>query len=216
VCKAGRAKGLNIASLSRSGAPAGGGLPGVEYLVGDVFGTAWPSYLAGCSAVISCIGGFGNNAAMERINGTANEVAIAAAAAAGIPRFVFVSVHEYNLPGFVTGSIGYFTGKRSAERAVLASFPDGGYVLRPGFIYGKRLVGSQTLPLDLVGRPLEAALEGGLGRLLSPLRSLPGSDVLLAPPVSVEAVAAAAVACAAGEPAPAARVLDIAAIKACA
>lgn len=165
----------------------------LQYVRGDVFDTTWAANLVGCSAVVSCIGGFGSNEAMRRINGTANEAAIAAAAAAKVPRFVFVSVHEYNLPEFVTGAIGYFQGKRAAERALAASFPDGGVVLKPGFIYGDRVVGQSVLPLGMVGKPLEAALAGALGKLLSPLSAVPGSDVLLAPPVSVEAVAAAAV-----------------------
>ncbi len=135
---------------------------------------------------------------MLRINGAANEAAVATAKAAGVPRFVFVSVHEYNLPSFITGSLNYFVGKRNAEKALLAAYGSEATVLQPGFIFGDRVVGSATLPLGLVGKPLEEALAGPLGKLLKPLGALPGSDVLLAPPVSVDAVAAAAVKCATG------------------
>jgi nucleoside-diphosphate-sugar epimerase len=212
VCKAAASRGLSVKSLSRSGAPHSP-VPGVEYVRGDVFDTTWTANLAGCTAVISCIGGFGNNEQMRRINGTANEVAIAAAAAAAVPRFVFVSVHEYNIPAFITDAIGYFQGKRSAERALLAAFPDTGVALQPGFIYGDRAVGESVIPLGMVGKPLEQVLGGGLGKVLKPLSALPFSDVLLAPPVSVEAVAEAAVKSALAEGTAVRRTLDIQAIN---
>ena len=154
--------------------------------------------LAGASAVVSCIGGFGTNEEMERINGDANVAAVTAAKAAGVPRFVYVSVYQYNLPSFVTDAIGYFVGKRKAEKAVLAAYGDAATVLQPGFIYGDRAVGTATLPLGTVGKPLEQLLTGSLGKALKPLGAIPGSDILLAPPVSVDAVATAAVRCATG------------------
>ncbi len=55
---------------------------------------------AGAAAVISCIGGFGTEEQMRRINGTANVTLIAAAKAAGVPRFTLVSAHLPQLPGF--------------------------------------------------------------------------------------------------------------------
>jgi hypothetical protein len=36
---------------------------------------------------------------MQQINGAANATAIAAAKAAGVPRFVYVSAHMPNVPG---------------------------------------------------------------------------------------------------------------------
>ena len=202
-----------------SGAPPGLTAPwasGVSYVRGDALdGASLATALAGASAVVSCIGGFGDNATMLRVNGDANVAAVAAASAAGVPRFVFVSVHQYNLPGFVTEQLGYFCGKRDAERAVLSTYQATGAVLQPGFIYGDRLVGAATLPLGAVGEPLERALkaasEGPLGGVLKALAALPASDVVLAPPVAVDAVAAAAVRCATGG---AAGVFDIAGINA--
>jgi hypothetical protein len=41
---------------------------------------------------------------------------------AGIPKFILISVHDYNLPSFLL-SLGYFTGKRKAESEVLSKFP---------------------------------------------------------------------------------------------
>lgn len=63
-----------------------------------------------------------------------------------------------------------------------------GVVLRPGFIYGKRKVDNYEIPLDLIGKPLEKFLEASK-TFTRPLASLPASDLLLAPPVSVEDVA---------------------------
>jgi nucleoside-diphosphate-sugar epimerase len=172
---------------------------GVDYQRGDVFdAAATQAQCSGAMAVVSCIGGFGDNAAMERINGDANIAAATAAKAAGVPKFVYVSVFQYNLPEFITAAIGYFVGKRKAEKAVLAAYSTDATILQPGFIYGDRAVGSTSLPLGLVGQPVEQLLTGSLGKALKPLGALPGSDVVLAPPVSVDAVAAAAVACATG------------------
>ena len=196
-----------MTSVSRSGAPPGLSAPwasGVDYKTADCTdAAAMAAVLIGASAVVSCVGGFGDNAAMLRINGECNEALVAAASAAGVPRFVFISVHRYNVPDALTDAVGYFKGKRAAEKAVLAAFGAAGSVLQPGFIYGDRLVGTLTLPLGAVGAPLERALkgaaEGPLAGLLKALAALPASDALLAPPVAVEAVAAAALRCATGK-----------------
>ena len=245
VCKACVEAGLPVTSVSRSGAPPGLTAPwtsGVDYKKADCTDAdAMAAIMAGASAVVSCVGGFGSNEAMLKINGTVNEAAVAAASAAvrpslwisrrllarrflrtrypfrlpqGVPRFVFVSVHRYNVPDALTDAIGYFKGKRGAEKAVLNAYGAAGSVLQPGFIYGDRLVGTMTLPLGAVGAPLERALrgaaEGPLSGVLKALSALPASDALLAPPVSVEAVAAAALRCATGS---ASGVFDIDAIN---
>lgn len=44
---------------------------------------------------------------------------------AGIPKFILISVHDYNLPSFLLES-GYFKGKRKAESEVLSKFPSSG------------------------------------------------------------------------------------------
>ncbi|KAE9446223.1 hypothetical protein C3L33_21877, partial [Rhododendron williamsianum] len=109
----------------------------------------------------------------------------------GIPKFIFISVHDYNLPSFLLSS-GYFTGKRKAESEVLSKYPTSGVVLRPGLIYGKRRVDGFEIPLDLIGQPLERFLSA-TENFTKPLSSLPGSDLFLAPPVSVDDVALAAI-----------------------
>ncbi|KAG5067753.1 hypothetical protein JHK85_000130 [Glycine max] len=67
-----------------------------------------------------------------------------------------------------------------------------GIVLRPAFIYGKRRVDGFELPLDLVGEPAEKILRA-VENFTKPLSSLPASDLLLAPPVSVDDVALAVI-----------------------
>lgn len=67
-----------------------------------------------------------------------------------------------------------------------------GVVLRPGFIYGKRRVDGFEIPLDLIGQPLERFLSA-TENFTKALSSLPGSDLFLAPPVSVDDVALAAI-----------------------
>lgn len=64
--------------------------------------------------------------------------------------------------------------------------------MRPGFIYGKRRVDGIEIPLDLIGEPIEKILQAteNFTKLLS---SIPASDLLLAPPVSVDDVALAVV-----------------------
>lgn len=67
-----------------------------------------------------------------------------------------------------------------------------GTILRPGFIYGKRRVNGVDIPLDIVGEPLEKLL-AATATLTRPLLNLPASDLLLAPPTSVDDVAIAVV-----------------------
>eukprot|EP00245_Coleochaete_scutata_P000998 TRINITY_DN11227_c0_g1_i1.p1 TRINITY_DN11227_c0_g1~~TRINITY_DN11227_c0_g1_i1.p1 ORF type:complete len:339 (-),score=36.86 TRINITY_DN11227_c0_g1_i1:169-1185(-) len=196
IAKAAIGRGIEVISLSRSGRPTFTD-PWVDEVVwekGDVFSAEWAPLLKGVVSVISCIGGFGTNAQMERINGDANITAVEAASEAGVERFVLVSVHDYNLPAFLLDN-GYFKGKRRAEKAVLDAFPTTGVILRPGVIHGTRRVyaanRSVDVPLSTVFAPLEDLLAAAES-VTKPLASLPASDLLLAPPVSVEALAAAA------------------------
>lgn len=193
ICKAAVSKGIEVVSVSRSGRPSlqGSWLDQVSWVTGDVFYLNWDEVLPGVTAVVSTIGGFGNEEQMRRINGEANVVAVNAAKDFGVPKFVLITVHDYNLPSFLLSS-GYFTGKRKAEAEVLSKYPNSGVVLRPGFIYGKRRVDGIEIPLDLVGEPLEKIL-GAVERFIKPLRSLPASDIFLAPPVSVDDLALAAI-----------------------
>ncbi|KAJ1431078.1 hypothetical protein SESBI_07318 [Sesbania bispinosa] len=193
ICKAAVSKGIEVISLNRSGRPTypGSWVDQVTWISGDVFYVNWDEVLVGATAVVSTLGGFGSEEQMRRINGEANVVAVNAAKEYGIPKFILISVHDYNLPPFLLSS-GYFTGKRKAESEVLSKYPSSGIVLRPGFIYGKRRVDGFEIPLDLVGEPAERILRA-VENFTKPLSSLPASDLLLAPPVSVDDVALAVI-----------------------
>ncbi|WVZ85492.1 hypothetical protein U9M48_032414 [Paspalum notatum var. saurae] len=193
ICKAAVSKGIEVVSLSRSGRPSYSDpwVDQVNWLAGDVFYARWDEVLIGATAVVSTIGGFGNEEQMKRINGEANVVAIDAAKEYGVPKFILISVHDYNLPSFLLTS-GYFTGKRKAESELLSKYPASGVVLRPGFIYGKRKVNGFEVPLDVVGQPVEKLLSS-VENFTKPLSSLPASDLILAPPVSVDDVAYAVI-----------------------
>ncbi|KAJ0112745.1 hypothetical protein Patl1_03582 [Pistacia atlantica] len=214
ICKAAVSKGIEVTSLSRSGRPSytGSWVNQVNWISGDVFYANWDEVLVGATAVVSTLGGFGTEEQMLRINGEANVVAVGAAQKYGIPKFILISVHDYNFPPFLLSS-GYFTGKRKAESEVLSKYPYSGnleypfpqflvyfsealrfscVVLRPAFIYGKRKVDGFEIPLDLIGEPWERIL-GAVENFTKPLSSLPASDVFLAPPVSVDDVALAVI-----------------------
>uniref|UniRef100_A0ACD5UQ62 Uncharacterized protein n=1 Tax=Avena sativa TaxID=4498 RepID=A0ACD5UQ62_AVESA len=193
ICRAAVAKGIEVVSLSRSGRPSYSNpwADEVTWLAGDVFYARWEDVLVGATAVVSTLGGFGNEEQMKRINGEANAIAVDAAKEFGVPKFILISVHDYNLPSFLLTS-GYFTGKRKAESEVLSKYPSTGVVLRPGFIYGKRKVDGFEIPLDFVGQPLEKLLSS-VENFTRPLSALPGSDLVLAPPVSVDDVAYAVI-----------------------
>ncbi|GER34649.1 NAD(P)-binding Rossmann-fold superfamily protein [Striga asiatica] len=193
ICKAAVSKGIEVTSISRYLTSP---LEQVRKafllrLVGDVFYANWDEVLPGATAVVSTLGGFGSEEQMQRINGEANVVAVNAAKDYGIPKFILISVHDYNLPSFLLSS-GYFTGKRKAESEVLSKYPSSGVVFRPGFIYGKRKVDGFEVPLDLIGEPVEKLLNA-VENFTKPLNSLPASDLLLAPPVSVDDLASAVV-----------------------
>ncbi|XP_056842089.1 uncharacterized protein At1g32220, chloroplastic [Raphanus sativus] len=91
---------------------------------GDVFYLNWDEVLLGATAVVSTIGGFGNEQQMKRINGEANVISVNAAKDFGVTKFVLITVHDYNLPPFVLSC---------------------GVVLRPGLIYGnEKLMDSRS------------------------------------------------------------------------
>ncbi|CAN7045074.1 hypothetical protein Bca4012_072322 [Brassica carinata] len=193
ICKEAISSGIEVVSVSRSGRPSlqDSWLDQVTWVTGDVFYLNWDEVLLGATAVVSTIGGFGNEEQMKRINGEANVIAVNAAKDFGVPKFVLITVHDYNLPPFVLSS-GYFTGKRCAEAELLSKYPNSGVVLRPGFIYGKRKVNGFEVPLDLVGEPLDKIYDAA-ERFIRPLRSLPASDLILAPPVKVDDLALAVI-----------------------
>lgn len=193
VCKAAVRKNISVVSLSRSGRPKTQApwADQVSWVAGDVFLTDWDSLLSGVEAVVSTLGLIGPNEQMEKIDGDANIIAVNEAKKAGVKKFIYISVHDYNLPAFALNN-GYFIGKRKAESEILTAFPTSGTILRPGFIYGTRKVNGIDIPLNIFGQPLEKLLDA-TATITRPLQNLPASDLLLASPVDVDDVAAAVI-----------------------
>lgn len=189
ICKEAVDRGLTVASLSRSGRPLihDSWVSNVIWHQGSLLSSySWTEALNGVTSVISCVGGFGSQSYMYKINGTANINAIRAASEKGVKRFVYISSADFGLANYLLQ--GYYEGKKAAETELLTKFAYGGVILRPGFIYGTRNVGSVKLPLGVIGSPLEMVLQHA-----KPLKQLPLVGPLFTPPVNVTAVAKVAV-----------------------
>ncbi|KAG8381963.1 hypothetical protein BUALT_Bualt05G0027200 [Buddleja alternifolia] len=189
ICKEALNRGLDVGSLSRSGRSSiqESWANNVTWHQGDLFSTdSWKDALKGVTSIISCVGGFGSNSQMYKINGTANINAIRAASEEGVKRFVYISAADFGLVNYLLQ--GYYDGKRAAETELLTRYPYGGVILRPGFIYGTRKVGSMQLPLGVIGSPLEMVLQNA-----KKLNQVPLVGPLFTPPVNVTAVARVAV-----------------------
>ncbi|KAE9603678.1 hypothetical protein Lal_00001876 [Lupinus albus] len=189
ICREALDRGLTVASLSRSGKSSlhDSWANNIAWYKGNILSTdSFKEALNGVTAVISCVGGFGSNSYMYKINGTANINAIRAASEQGVKRFVYISAADFGVVNYLLQ--GYYEGKRAAETELLTRFPYGGIILRPGFIYGTRSVGSAKIPLGLIGSPLEMVLQHA-----KPLNQIPLVGPLLTPPVNVTAVAKVAV-----------------------
>lgn len=189
ICKEALDRGLTVASLSRSGRPSlhDSWANSVIWYKGDLLSSdSWKDALNGVTSVISCVGGFGSNSYMYKINGTANINAIRAASEQGVKRFVYISAADFGLANYLLQ--GYYEGKRAAETELLTRFPYGGTIMRPGFIYGTRGVGKMKIPLGTIGAPMEKVLQ-----IAKPLNQLPLVGPFFTPPVNVTAVAKVAV-----------------------
>ncbi|OIT34252.1 PREDICTED: uncharacterized protein At1g32220, chloroplastic-like [Nicotiana attenuata] len=182
-------RGLAVASLSRTGRSSiqESWANNVSWHQGNLLSTdSWSDALKGVTSVISCVGGFGSNSYMYKINGTANINAIRAASEEGVKRFVYISAVDFGLANYLLQ--GYYEGKRAAETELLTRYPYGGVILRPGFIYGTRRVGSMKLPLGVIGSPLQMILQHAKS-----LSQIPLVGPLFIPPVNVTSVAKVAV-----------------------
>ncbi|CAI9094764.1 OLC1v1030555C1 [Oldenlandia corymbosa var. corymbosa] len=189
ICKEALGRGLAVSSLSRTGRSTiqEPWANNVIWYQGNLLSDdSWKDALKGVTSVISCVGGFGSNSYMYKINGTANINAIRAAAEEGVKRFVYISAADFGVVNYLLQ--GYYEGKRAAETELLTRYTYGGVILRPGFIHGTRRVGSVKLPLSVIGSPMEMVLQHA-----KPLGQLPLIGPLLTPPVSVTAVAKVAV-----------------------
>lgn len=214
--------GKQVFSISRSGRPQWNDvwMEKVQWLKGDILKPPTSEIkeaLSQAAGVISVVGGFGSNEAMERMCGACNIAAIQQAKEAGVPRFVFVSDHDFkHLPDSVLR--GYFKGKRSAEAELKLAYKNQGTILRPGMITGNRHVGkSVVLPLWVVGTPWGFLTDNALARAVGNIPLLGAVlEAPLVPPVSVESLASAAVDAVLrgdSELGPDTRILDVATLR---
>jgi len=202
ICDAAVACGkFAVSSLSRSGKPKHPNphltnLSAVEWLEGDVLdGGCRDATFKGSDVVISAIGAFGSNEFMERVCGDATIGAVESAASNGATSFGFVSSAQVGRLDLSpsTPMYGYFNGKARAEGAIKSAFPNSHAILRPGFIYGPRMVGSVgPVPLQLVGAPVNF-VGTQMGPISSIIQSIPFVGTECSSMVPVEAVARAAV-----------------------
>lgn len=195
VCAEALKTGLQVVSVSPSGTPPLSReewVSRVEWTRGNALEPeTYSQQLRGAVAVISCVGAFGSNAHMLRVNGDANVRLIEQAKLADVPRFVYISAYLPKIPGLDMALSGYVNGKRKAEAALAATYATGGVVVQPWIIYGDRVVSSSvTLPLGALFGPAEYLLSQLPSRQLS---SIPLLGSAFVPPVSAAVVAKAAV-----------------------
>lgn len=138
VCAMAVERGLDVASLSRTGAPlvTSGALQQVEWLRGNVFdGAVLEQALSGVDAVVHSIGISrehpSRRESFRMVNGDAAIAVGDAARKAGVGTFVFLSAGEK--PPWAHEE--YLSSKRRAELA-LAKLCERLVVLRPGLVYG--------------------------------------------------------------------------------
>ncbi|KAK6279697.1 hypothetical protein POUND7_019964 [Theobroma cacao] len=189
ICREALEQGLTVSSLSRSGRPSlhDSWLNDVLWHKGDLLSPgSLKQAMSEATSVISCVGAFGSNPYMYRINGTANVNAIRAAVEQRVKRFVYVSAADFGLLYYLLR--GYYEGKRVTEAELTDKFPNGGIILRPGFIHGTRQVGNMKFPLSAIGAPLQMVLQHAKF-----LTRIPLIGPLFIPPVKVTSVAKVAI-----------------------
>jgi uncharacterized protein YbjT (DUF2867 family) len=176
----------DVTSISRSGSPHHSSsqrtpepwTQTVNWHAADVFdANSWQNVAKGAAAMISCVGGFGSQAQMERVCGEANVVACRTSAALSIPRFVFISAHKFNLGPLEGLLAGYYRGKDKAEAEVQKSYSSAGTIIRPSFVHGTRtLPNGMIIPLSLIGSPLAVIAGANVFRQPTPPSPLPSHD----------------------------------------
>lgn len=206
VCRAALASGVGVVSVNRSGRPRTQAewAEKVRWVEGSALDpSTYEAVLEGALGAVSCVGTFGSNSKMYEVCGTANIRAIEACRQASVPRFAFLSAHNFGFPKPILA--GYVEGKRAAEQALFAQYGSDGLALRPGMIYGPRRVDTLgiTLPLGIIGAPLETLLAiPPLQGISQTLMHVPIVGAPFVPPVSVDSVGQAAVSFVLGEDVP--------------
>jgi len=196
VCKRAVELGLNVFSLSRTGAPESpmDWHKQVTWLRGNASDLQpFKEQLISTDLLVSCVGGIGSDNYMAKVNGEVNLHMLNSLLEIERlrPTVAFVSaIRAPGLPKWFMSS--YFDGKQSVEDVLRNKLPDDHLILQPGFIYGMRYVNpirtwSFPLPLQWLGRPLRA--------LLSPLtptfglEKIPLFGLFMTPPTDVADIA---------------------------
>ncbi|XP_073103504.1 uncharacterized protein At1g32220, chloroplastic isoform X2 [Elaeis guineensis] len=126
VCREALERGLSVSSLSRSGRSSirESWADKVVWHQGNLLvPDSLKDVMNGVTAVISCVGGFGSNSHMYKINGTANINAIRAASEQGVKRFVYISAADFGVANYLLQ--GYYKGKKAAEAELFSRFTYG-------------------------------------------------------------------------------------------
>mmetsp|Transcript_16141 Transcript_16141/g.29176 ORF Transcript_16141/g.29176 Transcript_16141/m.29176 type:complete len:291 (+) Transcript_16141:11-883(+) len=115
-----------------------GTVPKMEFITLDASKDDLTGVLQGADAVVSCIGAMPGSSNQRDGNGAVNRIIADASKAAGIKRFVYISVASDLANGpakFLLGD--YFKGKAEAESAVIKDFAsDARLVVKPAIIAG--------------------------------------------------------------------------------
>lgn len=196
VCTKLKSLGVEVISTSRDGRD---GTAALDFTDPSVNVSQKVEGLASeCQAVISCVGSIGTTDDAKVNSGTG--LAALGAKSAGTKRFIYISVapEVRSATKGVSFLNDYMAGKTSSEEFIQRNFPSSFMLIEPTFIYG-----GDSFNLN----PPRVAT--GYGKLVEsilsspPLRVAAGVSpgfigVALEPPVSVDAVAGAAVAGALG------------------
>ena len=153
------------------------------------------SLAKGCTAVISCIGAIGTS--NDQIVNSATGLAAQGAKAAGVDKFVYISVAP-EVKEFAKGIDllkDYMTGKTFSQNSVVTNFPNGASTLiEPTFIYGGDSFSlNPPRVASFYGEFIESLLSSGPVRGITNIAPEGFIKIALEPPVPVDAVAGAAV-----------------------
>ena len=97
---------LKLCSINRSGKPQSNIFSStsenIDWIKGNILmPETYNHILRESDCVISCVGSFGSNEFMEKINGDANILLVNESAAAGVKKVIYVSTVENDLPDFI-------------------------------------------------------------------------------------------------------------------
>ncbi|KAG7364982.1 NAD-dependent epimerase/dehydratase [Nitzschia inconspicua] len=190
VVRALQEQGVSVTATSRDGRD---GTVALDVTKTDV-AKEIESLAKGFSAIISCIGAIGSP--NDGVVNAASGLAAQGAKAAGVERFVYISVAP-EVKEFAKGIDfldEYMKGKTFSQSAITSSFPNTATLIEPTFIYGGDSFSvSPPRVASFYGEFIEALLSSGPVRGITNIAPQGFIKIALEPPVSVEAVAAAAV-----------------------